>query len=43
MTADLDPRNYDIYPRRYDEVRRALFGTVPEMAGQLRLFGEVAI
>lgn len=35
---DLDPRNHDIYPRRYDEVKRALFGTVPEMAGQQGLW-----
>lgn len=34
---DIDARNHDIYPARYDEVKRALFGTVPEMVGQLGL------
>lgn len=31
---DIDERNRDIYPARYDEVKRALFGTPPPMAGQ---------
>jgi hypothetical protein len=35
---DLDPRNRDIYPARHDECRRALFGTQPEMPGQLDMF-----
>ena len=32
---DIDQRNHDIYPVRYDEVKRALFDTMPEMPGQL--------
>lgn len=35
---DFDHRNRDLYPRRYDEVKRALFGTTPELPGQLDLF-----
>lgn len=39
---DIDARNADLYPARYDEVRRALFGTQPEIPGQLDMFEEVA-
>lgn len=35
--ADFDQRNHDIYPARHDEVKKALFGTLPEMVGQLGL------
>lgn len=38
---DFDQRNHDLYPRRYDEVKRALFGTIPEMPGQGDLFAEI--
>lgn len=34
-----DPRNRDLYPARYDEVKRSLFGTRPELPGQLDMFG----
>lgn len=34
---DFDVRNHDLYPARYDEVKRALFDTQPEMPGQLSL------
>lgn len=40
---DFDQRNHDLYPARYDEVKRALFGTVPEMPGQGDLFAEAAL
>lgn len=39
---DLDSRNRALYPRRREECARALFGTRPELAGQLGMFGEVA-
>jgi DNA modification methylase len=34
---DIDARNRDLYPRRYDEVKKALYGTQPEMPGQLEM------
>jgi hypothetical protein len=34
---DIDSRNRDLYPRRYDEVKKALYGTQPEMPGQLEM------
>ena len=37
---DIDPRNEHLYPARLDECRRALFGTLPEMPGQLSLLAE---
>ena len=39
---DLDPRNADLVRPRMDEVRRALFGTTPELPGQLGMFEEGA-
>jgi site-specific DNA-methyltransferase (adenine-specific) len=39
---DLDPRNRDLLPARMDECRRALFGTTPELPGQMSLLGEGA-
>jgi hypothetical protein len=39
---DLDPRNRDLLPARMDECRRALFGTAPELPGQMSLLGEGA-
>ncbi len=35
---DFNEANRAIYPKRYDEVKRALFGTVPELPGQLDMF-----
>jgi DNA modification methylase len=39
---DIDERNHALYPSRYAEVRKALFGTRPETPGQLDLFGGAA-
>jgi hypothetical protein len=39
---DIDERNHALYPARYAEVRKALFGTRPETPGQLDLFGGAA-
>ncbi len=36
---DIDERNRDLYPQRRDECARALFGTRPQMDGQMGLFG----
>jgi hypothetical protein len=30
--------NRDLYPRRYDEVKRALYGTPTPMPGQMEMF-----
>ena len=35
---DIDHRNHHLYPRRYDEVKKALYGTQPEMPGQMEMF-----
>jgi len=37
VLIDIDARNRDLYPRRYDEVKRALYGTQPEMPGQMEM------
>ena len=39
---DIDPRNQLLYPARLDECRRALFGTMPELPGQMSLLEEPA-
>ena len=39
---DIDARNADLYPQRYDEVKRALYGTPAPMPGQGDLFAEIA-
>ena len=39
---DLDSRNALLYPQRYDEVKRALYGTPAPMPGQGDLFAEIA-
>ena len=36
---DIDQRNRDLYPARREEVARSLFGTKPELPGQLDMFG----
>lgn len=36
----IDERNRDMYPARLDECRKALFGTTPELPGQLDMFAE---
>ena len=41
ILIDIDERNRDMYPARLDECRKALFGTAPELPGQLDMFGEV--
>jgi hypothetical protein len=38
---DLDERNHDLYPARRDECAKALFGTRPELPGQLGMFTEI--
>ena len=35
---DIDSRNADMYNARYQEVKRSLFGTTPELPGQEALF-----
>ena len=35
---DLDPRNEALYERRREECHRALFGTQPELPGQMEMF-----
>lgn len=35
---DIDSRNADMYDARYQEVKRSLFGTAPELPGQEALF-----
>ena len=37
--VDIDSRNRDLYPARREEVARSLFGTRPELPGQLDMFG----
>jgi hypothetical protein len=37
---DIDERNRDMYPARLEECRRTLFGTKPEMEGQMSLLGD---
>ena len=39
---DIDPRNRDLYPERRAECARNLFGTRPEMPGQLSLMEAIA-
>jgi len=39
---DIDPRNRELMPRRMEEVRRNLFGTKPELPGQIDLFADGA-
>jgi len=40
VLIDIDERNRDMYPARLDECRKALFGTTPELPGQLDMFAE---
>ena len=35
---DFNEANRQLYPARYDEVKRALYGTQPELPGQLDMF-----
>jgi len=35
---DFNQANRQLYPRRYDEVKRNLYGTPPELPGQLDMF-----
>lgn len=35
---DIDSRNADMYDARYQEVKRSLFGTAPELPGQVALW-----
>jgi hypothetical protein len=39
---DIDERNELLMPARYDECKRALFGTKPEIVGQLDMFDGIA-
>ena len=37
--VDIDQRNRDLYPARRAECAKSLFGTQPEIPGQLDMFG----
>lgn len=37
--VDIDQRNRDLYPARRAECAKSLFGTKPELPGQLDMFG----